>query len=324
MSGRMTCVVLDDFASTALSSADWSVLQERVDVTSVSRHPGSEEELLELIGDAQIVVTIRERIAFPRAVLQRLPRLRLLVSTGMRNNAIDMDAARELGVTVAGTASSLTPPTELTWALILGLARHVVAEDAAVRSGTWQSTVGMDLHGRTLGLLGLGRIGAAVARIGLAFGMDVVSFSENLSEERCAEVGVRRAESLPALLAGSDVVSIHLKLSERTRALIGEDELALMRPSALLINTSRAGIVDQEALLRALEDGSIGGAGLDVYGEEPLPSDDPLRTAPRTLLTPHLGYVTEDNLRTYFTQAVEDIAAFLDGAPVRVLNAERS
>lgn len=320
MTGRPRCVVLDDFPGVALSSADWSAVTDRVDVRSVREHPASEAELIAQIADAEIVVTIRERIAFPRRVFEQLPRLRLLVSTGMRNSAIDMGAARDQGVVVSGTASSLTPPAELTWALILGLARHLVAEDAAVRSGAWQGTVGMDLHGRTLGVVGLGRIGAAVTRIGLAFGMDVQAWSTHLTEDRCAEVGVRRAATLPDLLASSDVVTLHLKLGERSRGLIGAEELALMRPSALLVNTSRSALIDRGALLDALEGGRIGGAGLDVFDEEPLPVGDVIRTAPRTLLTPHLGYVTEDNLRTFFTEAVEDIAAHLDGTPLRVLN----
>ncbi|WP_394938084.1 D-2-hydroxyacid dehydrogenase family protein [Psychromicrobium sp. YIM B11713] len=320
MTERLRCVVLDDFQSVALSSADWSPVTDAVEVLSITEHPTSEDELVALIAEAEIVVTLRERVEFPRSVFERLPRLRLLVATGMRNTAIDMAAARDHGVVVSGTASSLTPPAELTWALILGLARHLVVEDAVVRSGGWQSTVGLDLHGRALGVIGLGRIGTAVAKVGLAFGMEVLAWSTNLTVEQCEQAGVRHAGSLQELLSGSDVVTVHLKLSERSAGLIGAAELALMRSSALLINTSRSAIIDQEALLNALRGGSIGGAGIDVFDHEPLPADHPMRSAPRTLLTPHLGYVTEENLNTYFSHAVEDIAALITGTPVRVLN----
>ncbi|GAB3535647.1 D-2-hydroxyacid dehydrogenase family protein [Arthrobacter tecti] len=320
MTDRLRCVVLDDFQGVALASADWSSIEEMVDVSSVAEHRTSEDELVGLIADAAIVVTLRERIEFPRRVLERLPCLQLLVATGMRNSAIDMAAAREFGVVVSGTASSQTPPVELTWALILGLARNLVAEDASMRRGGWQTTVGSDLHGRTLGVIGLGRIGSAVAKVGQAFGMDILAWSANLTDERCEEVGARRADSLNGLLSGSDVVSIHLKLSGRTNGLIGASELAAMRPSALLINTSRSAIVDQEALHSALCDGRIAGAGIDVFDVEPLPADDPMRSAPRSLLTPHLGYVTAENLGTYFREAVEDMKAFIEGSPIRVLN----
>lgn len=320
MTDLLRCVVLDDFQRVATSSADWSSLEHLVDVISVAEHPASEDELIEFIGDAEIVVTLRERIDFPRSVFERLPKLRLLVATGMRNSAIDMVAAREHGVVVSGTASSMTPPTELTWALILGLARNLVVEDANVRGGGWQTTVGSDLHGRTLGIIGLGRIGTAVAKVGLAFGMEVIAWSSNLTEEQCEETGVRYAGSLENLLAKSDVVTIHLKLSVRSAGLIGDRELDLMKPSALLVNTSRSGIIQQQPLLETLNSGKIGGAGLDVFDQEPLPKNDPIRNCPRTLLTPHLGYVTKDNLNTYFSDAVENIEAFIAGTPLRVLN----
>lgn len=320
MTDKLRCVVLDDFQSVALTSADWTPIHDYVETVSVSEHPDSEEALIELLSEADIVVTLRERIKFPRRVLARLPRLRLLVTTGMRNSVIDMEAARDLGIVVSGTASSLTPPTELTWALILGLARHLPVEDREIRSGGWQTTVGHDLHGSTLGVVGLGRIGAAVAKVGIAFGMHVIAWSKNLIAERCEEVGVQRAASLPELLAASDIITIHLKLSDRTTGLIGADEFAAMRDSALLINTSRSAIIDRVAMLDTLREGRIGGAGLDVYDVEPLEPNDPLRTAPRTILTPHLGYVTRRNLRTYYSEAVEDIAAFISRSPIRVLN----
>ncbi len=318
--GVLRCAVLDDYQEAATTLADWSPVADRVEVVTFTDHLPDEDPLAARLADFDIVVTLRERLSFPASLLDRLPRLALLVASGMRNSVIDYAAAARNGVTVCGTASSGTPPVELTWALLLGLARGIVPENTALRTGgPWQSTLGADLHGRRLGLLGLGKIGSRVARVGLAFGMDVVAWSRNLTDERAAEVGVRRAVSKEELLAGSDFVSVHLALGDRTRGLIGAPELALMRPTAYLVNTSRAAIVDQDALLDALHAGRIAGAGLDVYDTEPLPEDHPLRTAPRLLATPHLGYVTRGNYATYYGEAVEDIAAFLDGSPVRVL-----
>ncbi|MET8704568.1 D-2-hydroxyacid dehydrogenase family protein [Kitasatospora sp. NPDC058032] len=317
---RLRCAVLDDFQGVATTIVDWSPVSDRVEVVAFREHPASEDELVAAVADFDIVVTLRERIAFPATVFARLPRLRLLVASGMRNSVIDHAAARAHGVTVCGTASSSTPPVELTWALLLGLARGLVEESTALRTGgPWQSTVGADLAGCRLGLLGLGKIGARVARVGLAFEMDVVAWSPNLTDERAAEVGVARAGSLPELLSGSDFVSVHLALGERSRGLLGAPELALMKPEAYLVNTSRAAIVDQDALLAALARGRIAGAAVDVFDREPLPAGHPMRTAPRLLATPHLGYVSRDNYRRYYGEAVEDIAAFLAGSPVRVL-----
>jgi len=303
--------VLDDYQGAALTGADWSgldvtVFRSAVDVADLEPY--------------DVLVAMRERTPFPREVLQRLPNLRLLVTSGMRNAAIDVAAARELGITVSGTSSASTPPAELTWALILGLARHLVPEATALRTGgPWQSTVGLDLAGATLGVVGLGKIGAQVARVGLAFGMDVVAWSQNLTDQRTAEIRVRRAGSLVELLSAADVVTLHLVLGERSRGLIGAAELAAMRTTSYLVNTSRAGLVDTAALVAALRDGRIAGAGLDVYDEEPLPADHPLRTLPTVLATPHLGYVSAGNYRRYFTEAVEDIHAFVAGEPLRSL-----
>ncbi|MGW7449008.1 D-2-hydroxyacid dehydrogenase family protein [Kitasatospora sp. NPDC054795] len=316
----LSCAVLDDYQGVATSSADWSPVAGRVSVTAFREHFGSEEELAAALAGFDIVVTLRERVPFPASLFARLPRLRLLVASGMRNTAIDLAAAQAHGVTVCGTAGSGTPPVELTWALLLGLARGIVQENTALREGgPWQSTVGADLHGRTLGLLGLGRIGGRVARVGLAFGMDVVAWSRNLTDERAAGAGVRRAADKEELLSESDFVSIHLALNQGTQGLIGAAELALMKPGAYLVNTSRAAIVDQDALLTALTGGRIAGAGVDVFDIEPLPADHPMRTAPRLLATPHLGYVSQDNYRRYYEEAVEDIAAFLAGEPIRRL-----
>ncbi|AVV41264.1 hydroxyacid dehydrogenase [Streptomyces sp. P3] len=314
------CAVLDDFQNAARTAADWSVPGEEVEIVPFTEHFGDEDELAAALAGFDCVVTLRERVAFPASLLDRLPRLRLLIASGMRNSVIDFPAARANGVTVCGTESSSTPPVELTWALLLGLARGLVQESTALREGgPWQSTVGADLHGRRLGLLGLGKIGGLVARVGLAFGMEVSAWSQNLTEERAREVGVRPAASKEELLSESDFVSVHLALGERTRGLLGPAELALLKPTAYLVNTSRAAIVDQEALLTALREGRIAGAGVDVYDVEPLPVGHPMRTAPRLLATPHLGYVSRANYERYYGQAAEDIRAYLAGSPVRVL-----
>ncbi|MFF0424030.1 D-2-hydroxyacid dehydrogenase family protein [Streptomyces sp. NPDC004520] len=317
---KMRCAVLDDYQGVALTSADWNPLADRVDVRVLREHLTDRDALVAAVEDCEVLVVMRERTPVDAELLARLPRLRLLITSGMRNASIDLAACAARGVTVCGTASSSEPPTELTWALLLGLARHVPAEARAVREGgPWQSTVGSDLAGRTLGLVGLGKIGAKVARIGLAFGMDVAAWSPNLTEQRAAEHGARLAKDRLDLFSTSDFVSLHLVLSDRTRGLVGEPELRAMRPSSYLLNTSRAGLVDSDALLRALREGWIAGAGLDVYETEPLPADDPLRTLPNVLALPHLGYVTEANYGRYFGEAVENIEAFLAGTPVREL-----
>ncbi|MEI7032211.1 D-2-hydroxyacid dehydrogenase family protein [Streptomyces pratensis] len=317
---KLRCAVIEDFQSVATTVVDWSPVAADVEVVTFTEHLATEDERAAALADFDIVVTLRERVPFPAELFARLPRLRLLVASGMRNTVIDYAAAERHGVVVCGTASSSTAPLELTWALLLGLARGIVTESEAIRTGgPWQSTLGADLHGRRLGLLGLGKIGGRMAQVGLAFGMDVRGWSQNLTEERAREVGATRAASKEELLATSDFVSVHVALSERTRGLVGATELALMRPTAYLINTSRAAVVDQDALLAALHAGSIAGAGVDVFDTEPLPADHPMRTAPRLLATPHLGYVSRSSYELYYGQAVEDIRAFLDGRPVRRL-----
>ncbi|MFE0352871.1 D-2-hydroxyacid dehydrogenase family protein [Streptomyces nigra] len=317
---RLRCALLDDFQDVATGIVDWSPLADDVELVPFTTHFPDEDTLAAALADFDIVVTLRERVPFPASLLARLPRLKLLVASGMRNSVIDYAAAEAHGVTVCGTASSSTPPVELTWALLLGLARGIVEESQALRTGgPWQSTVGADLHGRRLGLLGLGRIGSRVAQVGLAFGMRVTAWSQNLTKEYADEVGVHLAASKEELLADSDFVSVHLALSDRTRGLLGAPELALLKPTAYLINTSRAAIVDRDALLAALHEGRIAGAGVDVFDVEPLPADHPMRTAPRLLATPHLGYVSQANYRTYYGQAVENIQAYLAGSPVRRL-----
>lgn len=314
----MRVAVLDDYQGVALRMADWSPVLAHGEVDVFRDHVVDPDRLVERLAPYDAVVLMRERTPVPAQVIEALPNLRLIVSTGRRNPVLDVAAARARGITVCGTGGRSTPTAELTWALILGLARHLVTETGNVTSGGWQTTVGTDLAGRTLGLLGLGRIGSQVAAVGKAFGMNLLAWSAHLTEERAAECGAS-AVPLPTLLAEADVVTVHLVLSDRTRGLLGERELGLMKPTALLVNTSRGPILDSAALAAALRDGRLGGAGLDVYDEEPLPADDPLLHAPRTLLTPHIGYVTEGGYRTFYGDAVEDIVAFLDGTPVREL-----
>lgn len=322
MMGGVTlrCVVLDDYQDAALASADWTRLVDRVEVTVLRHHLTDEDELVETLREFDIAVIMRERTPFPASLLARLPRLRLLITSGMRNAAIDLAAAAAAGVVVCGTDSGSAPPVELTWALILGLARGLVPESTGLRAGRWGDTVGADLAGRTLGVVGLGKIGTRVATIGSAFGMDVLAWSQNLTAERAEAAGATLAGSLVDLLEASDVVTIHLKLSDRTRGLLDAAALARLRPDAYLVNTSRAAIVDQAALLEVLRHNRIAGAGLDVFEVEPLPADHPFRTMPNVLATPHVGYVTRANYAAFFGGAVADIEAYLAGTPIRTLS----
>jgi len=306
-------VILDDYQDVAKTYAAWDSL-DGLEVTSLTEHLAP-DALVRALDGAEIVVAMRERTPFPASLLERLPDLRLLVTTGMRNASIDLEAAARLGITVCGTPSSPHPPVELTWALIHALTRHIVTE--ATGQG-WQRTVGTDLHGRTLGLLGLGKIGTRVAAVGQAFGMDVIAWSPHLTAERAEPLGVR-AVAKHTLFENSDIVSVHLVLSETTRHIVGHADLAAMRPTAHLVNTSRAGLVDTQALVAHLGSGSIAGAGLDVFDVEPVPADDVLRHLPNVVATPHLGYVTEANYRRFYGGAVEDIAAWLAGDPIRRL-----
>ncbi|GAA5531152.1 D-2-hydroxyacid dehydrogenase family protein [Herpetosiphon gulosus] len=318
---KLRCAILDDYQHAALAMADWSVLAEQLDIQVFSSHFSEQAALVQAIHDCEIVVIMRERTPFKADLLAQLPKLKLLITSGMRNASIDVAAAQTQGVVVCGTATHPEPPAELTWALILGLARQIVPENLALRTnGPWQQSIGMDLAGQRLGLLGLGKIGSKIAKVAQAFGMDVLAWSQNLTLEHTQALGVQLAESKAQLLEQSDIVSIHLVLSERTRGLIGVAELQRMRRHAYLINTSRAAIVDQAALIHALEQGWIGGAGLDVFEIEPLPGQHPFRTLPNVLATPHIGYVTQRNYQTYFGEAIEDIQAFLAGTPIRQLS----
>lgn len=312
----MRVAVLDDYQRAAHRFADWDGLG--ADVTFFDEHLPGTDALVRALSGYDVIVAMRERTPFTAERLALLPELRLLVTTGMANAALDLDAAREHGVTVCGTAGVASATPELTWGLILSLVRHIPEESAAVRAGGWQHTIGAGLDGRTLGIVGLGRLGTRMAAIGRAFGMRVLAWSSNLDPALARERGAEPV-SKEALFGESDVVTVHYKLSERSTGLVGAEELSWMRPGAYLVNTSRGPLVDTAALVDALREERIAGAALDVYDSEPLPADDPLRTAPRTLLTPHLGYVTEETYEVFYGQAVEDIAAFRDGTPVRVL-----
>lgn len=314
----MKIAVLDDYQGVALQAADWSRVLARADVDLFREHINDPVELAVRLAPYAAVVLMRERTALPASVIEALPNLRLVVTTGRRNPVIDLETLKSRGIVVCNTESPANSTSELTWALILGLSRHLVEEVTSVREGGWQTAVGTDLAGRTLGVVGLGRIGVQVATVARAFGMDVLAWSRSLTPERASRVGAK-AVTLEELLTGSDVVSVHLVLTESTRGLLGGRELAMMRPGALLVNTSRGPIVDAAALVLALESGRLGGAGLDVFDEEPPPADHPLRRAPRALVTPHIGYVTQGVYRVFFGQAVEDIEAFLRGTPLRTL-----
>jgi len=317
---KRRCAILNDYQHAAMRMADWSPLRDDVEITVFDRHLGDIEANAAALQAFEIVCVMRERTPFPRALFARLPKLRLLVTSAPRNPSIDLKAARDHGVTVCGTEVFDHPTAELSFALILGLCRHVGVEDRAIRTnGPWQSTVGIDLKGKTIGIIGLGRLGRQMTVISRAFGMHVLAWSQNLTEDRCREVGAELTTK-DDLLRRSDIVGLYVNWSARTTGLIGRRELALMKPTALLINCARGPIVEETALIEALTQGRIAGAGLDVYDVEPLPADHPIRALPNTLLTPHVGYVTEDNYRTFFGHMVEDIRAWLDGTPVRVLD----
>jgi phosphoglycerate dehydrogenase-like enzyme len=312
--------VLDDYQAVALKMADWSVLPSDTQVQVFKDHLSDEKALADRLRDFEIAVAMRERTPFPRTVLQRLPKLKLLITTGMRNASIDVAAARDLGITVCGTGGLPHPTAELTWGLILALLRQIPREDSATRSGHWQVSVGVGLRGKVLGVMGLGNLGSQVATVGTAFGMSVLAWSQNLTTERAAQFGATLVGK-DELLSRADIVTIHLVLSDRTRGLVGARELGLMKSTAYLVNTSRGPIVDEEALVQALRQGTIAGAALDVFDEEPLPLNHSLRRLENTVITPHLGYVTAETYKVFYGQAVEDIQAFLRGEPIRVINA---
>jgi len=314
--------ILDDYQGVALEMANWSPLPSDCQVQVFRDHLTDLAALAERLSHFEIVTCMRERTPFRRDLLERLPNLRLLVTTGMRNAAIDVAAATELGILVCGTAGGPdSPPAELTWGLILALLRHIPREDAATRAGHWGVSVGMCLEGKVLGILGLGRLGSKVARVGVAFDMSVIAWSQNLTAERAAQCGATLV-SKDELFARSDILSIHVQLSARTRGLVGSRELSLMKPTAYLINTARGPIVDEAALVQALQRRIIAGAGLDVFDQEPLPPGHPLTLLDNTLLVPHIGYVTREQYQVRYRDTVENVAAYLRGEPLRVLNPE--
>jgi len=328
----MRVAILDDYQQVALASADWSAVRALADIDVFTQYIARTEALVRVLEPYDVIVAMRERTLFDASRLGQLPRLRLLVTTGMMNAAIDLEAAAAHGITVSGTGGSATSTAELTWGLILALARHIPFEDQSMKlagqaggaalgiGAGWQQTVGTGLDGKQLGVVGLGRQGLGVAKIARAFGMKLAAWSQNL-DPAVAKKAHAKAVSKDELFSSSDVVTVHYKLGPRSVGLVGAAELALMKPSAYLVNTSRGPLVDHAALVACLRSGSIAGAALDVYDVEPLPLSDRLRTAPNVVLTPHLGYVTDDAYQVFYGEAAQDIAAFAQGDPVRVLKA---
>jgi D-3-phosphoglycerate dehydrogenase len=311
--------ILDDYQNVALSYADWSPVAKDVEVKVFTTPFASEAEAIKALQGFAIVAGMRERTPFPRRVIEALPDLKLLITTGAKNNAFDVKACAERGITVCGTGTVGNPTTGIVFGLMLELTRKIGFENARMKAGEpWQVTIGQDLEGLTLGIVGLGKLGQRVAGVAKAFGMKVIAWSQNLTPEKAKEAGVEFA-SREELFAKADFVTIHYQLGERSRGLITGADIARMKPSAYLINTARAPIVDQAALLKALQDRKIAGAGLDVFEVEPLPTDHPYRKLANVVITPHLGYVSEQNYRKYYPDIVEDIRAFLDGKPVRVI-----
>jgi phosphoglycerate dehydrogenase-like enzyme len=314
------CAILDDYQNVALGLADWASLEGEVELTVFNAPLGGPQEIARALQGFDMVVLMRERTAFPRRLIEALPDLKLLISTGKRNWMLDVEAARERGIVACSTETTGNPTTAVAIALMLELTRRIGYESERLKHGApWQSTLGVDIEGKTLGLIGLGRLGQKVAKIARALDMKVIAWSQNLTAERCAAAGVERAPAKEALLREADIVSLHVVLSERTRGLIGQAEFALMKPTAYLINTARGPIVEEAALIAALRSKRIAGAGLDVYDIEPLPADHPLRALDNVVLSPHLGYVTAENFRTCYAGVVEDIRAYLDGKPIRLL-----
>jgi len=316
---KQRCAVLDDYQNIALQMADWSPITGDVDIKVFNEPFASLEAAAAALQGFSIIVMMRERTPFRRPMIEKLPDLKLLITTGARNNAIDLAAAKEKGVTVCGTGSFGNPTAGIAFALMLELTRRIGFENARLKGGApWQVTIGPDLEGKTLGILGLGKLGTRVANIGKAFGMKPVAWSQNLTAEKSEAAGVGYV-SKDELFKQADFLTIHLQLSDRSRGMVTARELGLMKPSAYLINTSRGPIVEEAALIAVLRQKRIAGAGLDVFDVEPLPVDHPLRKLDNTVLTPHLGYVSLDNYRVYFKDIVEDIRGFLDGKPARVI-----
>ncbi|MBL6454313.1 D-2-hydroxyacid dehydrogenase family protein [Belnapia sp. T6] len=316
--------ILDDYQGVALTRGPWDRLPESLTIEVFRDTVTDPEALVARLAPFDAILMMRERTPFPRNLLERLPNLRLLITTGARNRSIDLEAAAARGVTVCGTPSFGNPTVDLTWGLILSLMRRIPEQQASLRAGGWQiapgGSVGTTLEGRVLGLVGLGNLGSRVAKVGATFGMQIIAWSQNLTAERAEAAGARLV-SKEQLMAEADVISLHLILSDRSRGIIGAEDLGRMKRSAVIVNTSRGPLIDQPALIAALTEGWIAGAGIDVFDQEPLPPGHPLLAAPNTVLTPHLGYVTEENYAQYFLGAVEAMEGFLAGKPIRELRA---
>ena len=315
----MKLAILDDYQGTAKYLGDWSSLPPGTNVQFFQDHIANEDKLVERLKDFDMVMGMRERTPFTRSILSRLPKLRLLMTTGLRNASFDMEAASDMGIPVCGASGAGEGPTELTWGLILSLMRHIHEEDKRSREGSWGTTVGVGLKGKTLGLIGLGHIGSLVAKVGKAFDMNIIAWSQNMTAERAKECDATLVDK-ETLFRESDVVSVHLVLSDRSRGLVGAAELELMKSTAFLVNISRGPIVDEKALIDVLERKAIAGAALDTFDVEPLPLSHPLFKTPNTLICPHLGYVTEEGYRAFYSGVIENVRAFLNGEPIRVIN----
>jgi len=314
------CFILDDYQTVAEKMADWSQLPDSISLHTLHSPVSSPEQLVGLLKETNILVVMRERTAITRQLLSQLPSLKLIVTSGMRNAAIDIAAATELGITVCGTESSSVPPAELAWGLLLALSRQICSESSALATnGPWQSSLGMTLQGKKIGIIGLGKTGKIVARYAQAFGMEVYAWSSNLTEAQTQQQGVTFVSSKKQILQLADVITLHLVSSPRSHGIISYSDLQQMKKTALLINTSRAELIAEGALIKALENGDIAGAAIDVFEQEPLPADSSYRHTRNLLATPHLGYVSDTNYQTYFGQAIENILGWLDGKPVRLL-----
>lgn len=318
MPDKIRIAILDDYQQIALKLADWDKLPSSVEVKALHHYLKITEQVIDALTEFDVVCIMRERTPFTHEIFQRLPRLKLLITSGAKNAAIDVPAASEFGVRVSGTSSPGHAASELAWGLILALSRQIVAEDKSIRDGLWQTTIGQDLKGKTIGILGLGRHGSNIARYALAFGMRVIAWSQNLTPQQCQQHGVDYVDK-QTLLQESDIITIHLQMGQRYRGLIDAEAFNMMKPTAYLINTSRGPIIDQQALIHAMQTQQIAGAGLDVYDEEPLAADHPLRSLPNSILTSHVGYVTEQTYRVFYCEMVAIISDWMAGKEIKTL-----
>ena len=316
---RLRCAILDDYFKLSLTSADWSRIKDRVELTVFEKPFKSQDEATAALKDFEIILAMRERTPFPKAMFAALPKLKLLITSGMRNAAIDFEAAKAHNVVLCGTTFARDPTAPLTMGLILELTRNIGRESACMHAGEpWQTHLGIEIEGRTLGVIGLGKLGTKVSKLAQAFGMNVIAWSPNLTPDKCKEVGVTYA-SKEELFSKADVITIHVVLSPRSRGLVGREDFARMKPTAYIVNTARGPIIDEAALLETLQQKKIAGAGIDVFSVEPLPVDHPFRKLDNMVITPHLGYATEENFKGHYTQMVDGIDAWFKGEPLRRL-----